>query len=90
MNYIERARAILATKIDVDYELLGLYTLLVLSRGINTRLIDVHDAWAIWRNKTNPAHKSLVPFADLTKEIQELDQEYVAAIHATAREIGRA
>ena len=88
MNYIQKARSILAAKIDVENDLLDLYTLLVFTKGIDCELIDVHDAWAIWRNNSNPSHKSLIPFSELTPEVQELDREYAEAIQQTAQEIG--
>ena len=87
MNYVEKARSILSKKIDVESDLLDLYTLLVFTVGVDTELIDVHDAWAIWRNKTNPMHKSLIPFGELTPETQELDREYTDAIRQTAQEL---
>lgn len=87
MNYIQQARDILSKKIDIESDLLDLYVLLVLTSGIDTELIDVHDAWAIWRNKTNPSHKSIIPFSELTPEVQGLDREYAEAIRSTAAEI---
>ena len=65
-------------------DLLRLYTLLVLVKGVNTSLEDVHDAWAVWRQTTNVTHRSLVPFDQLTQEVQELDRPYVEAIHRAA------
>lgn len=87
MNYIEKIRSILATKIDVEDDLLDLYTLLVITHGEQCALKNVHDAWSVWRNKTNPSHKSLIPFSELTPEVQELDREYMEAICETAKEI---
>lgn len=87
MNYIQQARDILSKKIDVESDLLDLYVLLVLTSGIDTELIDVHDAWAVWKNKTNQSHKSLIPFSELTPEVQALDEEYRDAIAATAAEL---
>lgn len=87
MNYIQKTLNILSTKIEVDDDLLDLYTLLVLTRGINTELVDVHKAWSIWMNRKNRAHKSLIPFSELPVGIQELDQEYLEAIKDTAKEI---
>jgi hypothetical protein len=89
MNYIQKARSILAEKIDVEEDLLDVYTLLVFTTGSDTELVDVHEAWAIWKNKTDPSHKSLVPFSELTPEVRELDRKYVEAIQETAREISR-
>ncbi len=87
MNYIERAGALLAQKINVEDDLHDLYLLLVLTTGTRTDDRHVHDAWAIWRNKTNPDHKSLIPFNELSEEVQAMDTEYVDAIVATARQL---
>ena len=86
MNYIRMARDLLAKKIDVDERLLNLYTLLVFVTGDKTNLEHVHDAWAVWRDRTNPNHESLVPFSELSEETQELDRKYVDAIRETAQE----
>ncbi len=69
----------------LDPDLAQLYALLALVKGVDTTLEDVHDAWALWRNATNPQHKSLVPFDELTLEVQELDREYMDAIHKAAQ-----
>lgn len=66
-------------------DLLGLYALLAMVRGTDTTLEDVHDAWAVWRNATVPDHRSLIPFESLTLEVQELDREYMQAIHEAAK-----
>lgn len=62
-------------------ELAQLYTLLALTKGPATTLEDVHDAWSIWVATTRGAHKSLIPFAELAYEVQELDRKYVDGIH---------
>lgn len=87
MNYVQKVKGKLAEKIDVEPELLDLYVLLVLVKGAKTTLEDVHDAWSVWRCSTKPEHPSLIPFEDLSQEIQELDREYADAIVATALEI---
>lgn len=86
-NYIQVARNILASKINVEGDLLDLYTLLVFIKKTNCELIDVHDAWSIWRNNTNPYHKSLVIFSELSPEVQEMDREYMEAIRETAKKL---
>jgi len=87
MNYVRTARDLLSKKIDVDERLLDLYTLLVFVTRDKTDLAHVHDAWAIWRDRTDPTHKSLIPFSELSRETQELDRKYVKAIRETANEI---
>lgn len=68
----------------LEPELAQLYALLALTRGTDTSLREVHDAWALWRNTTDPAHRSLVPFVDLSPEVQDLDRQYQQGIHAAA------
>jgi hypothetical protein len=87
MSYIEQVRQDLAKRIDVEPELLDLYTLLVFTRGTQTTWEDVHDAWSVWTNTINPDHQSLAPFDTLSKRVQEMDKEYADAIKATAKEI---
>lgn len=72
----------------LDADLLHLYALLALTKGGDTSLQDVHDAWALWRNTTAPDHRSLVPFAELTAAVQELDRPYMEAIHWAAAGAG--
>ena len=86
MNYIAKVLALLEKNIPNPTELLDLYALLVLVKGAETTLKDVHDAWAIWKNRINPIHKSLIEFDGLTVEVQELDRKYMEAIHQAAQE----
>ncbi|QNN99275.1 hypothetical protein SEA_FAUST_203 [Streptomyces phage Faust] len=80
-NYVQEVLDELDNKIGgLPDELLDLYGLLVFVKGENVTLEDVHDAWAIWKNRIRPDHKSLIPFNDLTLEVQELDRKYADAI----------
>ena len=87
MNYIQEVRRVLSEKIDVDSDLLSLYALLVFTRGAHVTWEDVHDAWSIWKDRTNPEHKSIVPFDELSDEVKKMDQEYANAIKMTAIEV---
>ena len=87
MNYIEKIKKSLAEKINVENDLLDLYTLIVFLKGKNATLEDIHNAWAIWRNNTKPDHKSLIPFDELSPEIKEMDREYTNAIIETANNL---
>lgn len=88
MNYIDEIVADLDKKIPGnDPALLRLYALLALTTGEATTLENVHDAWAVWRTVTKPGHKSLVPFGELSPEVQELDREYMDAIREVAAAI---
>lgn len=87
-TYVDDARATLTGFLpDHTGNLLDLYTLLVLVKGEETTLKDVHDAWAVWRNRTDPTHRSIVPFQDLPLATQELDRTYVEAIRLTAHQL---
>lgn len=87
MNYVEDIRSDLDARLPgLDPELIRLYTLLVLVKGMNTRLEDVHDAWAIWCNGTRPSHPSLVPFDELSAEVQSYDRPYRDVIVQLTRE----
>lgn len=88
-NYVQVILAKLNEQLPgLDPELADLYALLVMTTGSRTNLADVHSAWALWRNRTNPAHRSLIPFYDLTPDVQALDQKYCDAIVATAVHFG--
>ena len=89
MNYIDEVQTELAKHIKVGKGLMRVYSLLVLVKGVNTTLEDVHDAWAVninenWDVFANGKHRSMIPFDQLPPEIQAKDQEYVDAIVATA------
>ena len=89
MNYVEQARHRLAGELAPsvpDTELVDLYTLLVLVKGGAVTLEDVHDAWAVWTSQRWPGHRSLIPFDQLSQEVQGLDRRYAEAIAAAAKE----
>lgn len=78
------AAELLVRDAEVPNELLDLYALLVLVRGMLCTLPDVHEAWAVWTLRERPDHRSLIPFDDLTPEVQALDGVYRDAIVAAA------
>lgn len=57
-----------------------MYALLSLAKGTETTTKDVHDAWAAWCAKDRPNHPSLIPFEELSGDVQELDIPYLIAI----------
>jgi len=90
INYIQKVRNILDDKLKMgeDYnQLLDLYTLLVFVTQGKCTNEQVHDAWSIWQDKTEPNHKSIIPFRSLIKELQELDSKYRDAINETYHQI---
>jgi hypothetical protein len=80
-NYVARVVEKLQRRLpDCEPDLLRYYALLVLVLGKVTTRQDVHDAWAIWRDSTDPEHRSLVPYDELTAEVKMLDEPYAHAI----------
>lgn len=86
-NYIQILKDEVQMRMKVNKNLLELYTLLILVKGEDTTLSDVHDAWSIDKNRTFPEHWSLVPFEKLSKETQEKDQYYLDIIKSISRKI---
>ena len=87
-NYAQDAVTAIRRELpDVDPELAKLYALLVLTSGTTTTPQDVHDAWSLWRNDTKPDHHSLIPYGQLTDEVQDYDLPYMKGIHRVARKI---
>lgn len=77
MNYFfDATEAILDQLPGLPYDLAQLYALLALTTGTETTLENVHDAWSAWTINHRPDHRSLVPFSELTEEVQELDRKY--------------
>ncbi len=85
MNYIQQIQSELSKHMRVSKRLLSYYSLLVITLGEDTTLADVHDAWAIDKNINMPEHRSIILFEKLTPEVQELDRNYMEAIHKTAK-----
>lgn len=80
-------RESLPAKVDVPEDsdrLFLLYALLVRTCGPRTSARDVHDAWSVWMSDRDPGHESLVPFEDLSPEVQSEDLPFLQAIHDVA------
>ncbi len=88
MNYFQDVVDAIKIEIpDIADDLAPIYALLVLVKGEETSMEDVHDAWSAWTNPKRPDHKSLVWFDELTPEIQEYDRKYMNHIHDVARDL---
>lgn len=88
MNYVEIVRKMLDEELKMSgtpYEgLLDVYALLVLTVGKECTNENIHDAWSIWQNRTQPEHRSLKPFSELSLDVQELDSKYRDAVIAVS------
>lgn len=90
MNYIDEVREELAKHVKVGRGLMRVYSVLVMAKGEETTLKDVHDAWAVnindnWNKAKLGDHWSVIPFKQLNPETQVKDQEFVDGIRETAR-----
>ena len=92
MNYIEELAT--AIKANLDPRLLPrsdtdrlfrIYAVLALVKGIHVTAADIHHAWAAWQSERWPHSPSLVPFEQLTPEVQSIDESYVDAVRSAAR-----
>jgi hypothetical protein len=94
MNYLDQVALRVERELQDDLrpdaraeELYRVYALLVLVRGAECSLSDVHDAWSTWMAAERPEHPALVPFPALSSEAQEKDRPYLSAIHRVARDM---
>jgi len=92
MNYVQTFFDILkAELVAIDSymnncdDLVEMYELLGMTKKLDVTLKDVHEAWAIWRNRTKPNHKDLIPFEELSQEVQEWDRPYLDAIRRAVK-----
>lgn len=76
MSYVEEVMQQIGERHQLDPLLIRLYALLVLAKGEATTMEDVHDAWSLWQDTTQPDHHSVVPFYMLRPEVQVMDKEY--------------
>jgi len=91
MNYldkvadeIQRVADPQATPPDEDLPLYRLYAVLLLAKGKEVTLEDVHNAWVAWASNHEPDNRRILPFKELSLSTQRKDQIYVDAIHEVA------
>lgn len=64
------------------------YAVLAMTKGADTTSRDVHEAWSAWAVvRYDGQHRSIVPFDELTPEIQAYDDLYRDAIHTVATKL---
>lgn len=88
MNYIkeladkirnEIPESILPEADNID-DLINIYAVLVLAKGAGVTNEDIHNAWAAWMISSNPDHKSIAPYDELTDDVQAQDTPFREAI----------
>ena len=95
ITYIDKVTELVAERTQLNNDdLVHLYALLVLVRGLDITLNDVHDAWAMNMNFkaksdqcSGHGHPCIVPFKELSREEQEKDRHFADILRAIAAEI---
>ncbi len=95
MNYLDKIAAEIQRAVDPeavppdeDLPLYRLYAVLLLAKGREVTLEDVHNAWAAWASDHEPDSRHIIPFKELSLSVQRKDQTYVDAIHEVATRLG--
>ena len=95
ITYIDKVTELVAERTQLNNDdLVHLYALLVLVRGTDITLKDVHEAWAMNMNFKEKSdwcrghdHPCIVPFEELSREEQEKDRHFADILRAVAAEI---
>ncbi|WP_278592621.1 RipA family octameric membrane protein [Marinobacter salarius] len=69
--------------------LLLLYATLLRVKGTSITNSDIHDAWAAWMAERDVTHISLIPYNELSEEVQEEDRVFATAVRKAAEELER-
>lgn len=86
MSYVTEVLDLLDEELPgLSGDLADFYALLVLTTGEDTTNEHVHDAWSMYTSIKRPDHRSLIPFEELTEEVQELDSKYRDGIIRAAK-----
>ena len=93
-NYITQIAERIRAAIDPDKlpedgldQLFSSYALLALSKGVRVSNEDVHDAWSVWATEFDPQNDSIVPFDDLSPDVQDQDTIFRDAIRDVAKSL---
>lgn len=69
---------------DGAEDLFLIYAVLMRAKGVDVQAEDVHDAWSAWMLGIDPAHESIVPFAELDDATRAEDGPFLLAIRRAA------
>jgi hypothetical protein len=64
------------------------YAVLLRAKGANVSNSDIHDAWAAWIAARDPTHTALIPYENLSEQVQEQDRAFATAVRRAAEELG--
>lgn len=91
-NYMLKREAILKEELNEELPevLFSCYLSLActsVSTGTPITNEEIHDAWSVWKNTVDNSHVSIIPYNQLSIEIQELDTPYTDAVNRAADRI---
>jgi hypothetical protein len=96
LNYLDRVATLVQRELgsmlppgNDGQRLARIYALLVLVKGPNISVEDVHDAWSTWMTMSDPGHKSLRPFDMLDEATQAQDVPYLSALRRVALRLSK-
>lgn len=84
-----RVKANQASSIKSLDELFDSYAVLALAKGDEVTNRDVHNAWSAWATEYEPDSAALVPFEELSREVQDIDTRFAEAIRHVATVIDK-
>lgn len=96
VTYIDEVCSAVAQETGLKSKMLiSYYSLLVLIKGEDVTMSDIHDGWSMNMNFKEPnpphcyghEHLSIVPFNELSKECQEKDRKYLDALKRVAKKL---
>ena len=65
--------------------LFRLYAVMALAKGTAVTPADVHNAWAVWMQETDPGHHAIRPYEELSPATQTADLPFLKAIRTVAK-----
>jgi len=87
ITYVDELAERIRLEVDLDALPAGdtrllflMYAVLGRAKGADVAREDVHDAWVAWMTARGERHESMVPFDDLSPEIQAEDGPFLLAI----------
>ena len=66
-------------------ELLNMYAITALTKGIVTTNRDVHHAWVIWARRHDPKNPDIIAYDDLPQAVKDQDSPFTRAICVVAQ-----
>jgi len=95
MTYLQTAAQAIKSEVPADKlpkantdTLFLIYAVLMFAKGQAVTREDVHNAWTAWATHIGKDSNSLVPFDELSPDVQARDQPFVDAITTVATRYG--